>query len=64
LNCILKTTLLLTLLCAGNLVIAQKTNPADTLPRKDTLLKDVKEGALDNIPIVSLDENDLGDGGS
>jgi hypothetical protein len=55
---------LLTLLCAGSLVIAQKTNPADTLPRKDTLLEDVKEGALDNIPIVSLDENDLGDGGS
>jgi hypothetical protein len=60
----LKTTLLLTLLCAGSLVMAQKTNPIDTLPKKDTLLEDVKEGVLDNIPTVSLDENDLGDGGS
>src|SRR6185436_6652296 len=60
----LKTILLLTLLCAGSLAMAQKTNPIDTLPKKDTLLEDVKEGVLDNIPTVSLDENDLGDGGS
>lgn len=60
-----KTTklLLLTLLCAGNFAIAQN-NRTDTLPKKDTLLEEIKEGVLDNIPTVSLDENDMGDGGS
>ena len=60
----LKTTLLLVLLGAGLLATAQQPNPADTLPRKDTLLEEIKESVLDNIPTVSLDENDLGDGGS
>ncbi|CAN5721972.1 TonB-dependent receptor [soil metagenome] len=32
--------------------------------KKDTaLIEELKEGVLDNIPTVSLDENDLGDGG-
>lgn len=60
----LKTKLLLLLLCAGSLAMAQSTNPTDTLPKRDSLQDDAKEGVLDNIPTVSLDENDLGDGGS
>ena len=39
----LKTTLLLVLLGAGLLATAQQPNPADTLPRKDTLLEEIKD---------------------
>ncbi|HEX5651769.1 MAG TPA: TonB-dependent receptor [Chitinophagaceae bacterium] len=59
----LKTKLLLMLLCASFMAIAQQTPPVDTLPKRDTLLEEIKEGVLDNIPTISLDENDLGDGG-
>ncbi|HEY6506013.1 MAG TPA: TonB-dependent receptor [Chitinophagaceae bacterium] len=58
-----RINLLLLCLCAGLIATAQQ-NPPDSLPRKDTLLEEIKEGVLDNIPTVSLDENDLGDGGS
>lgn len=57
----LKTRLLLLALCAGTATMAQ----VDTTARKDsTVIEDVREGVLDNIPTVSLDENDLGDGGA
>ena len=53
--------LLLFLLCAGTAAMAQ----IDSTAKKDTsITEEVKEGVLDNIPTVSLDENDLGDGGS
>lgn len=48
-------------LCAGMAAMAQ----VDTTARKDTALVDeIKDAVLDNIPTVSLDENDLGDGGA
>ncbi len=49
------------LLFAGIISIAQ----TDTTARRDTsVLDELKEGVLDNIPVVSLDDNDLGDGGN
>src|SRR5688572_27813747 len=57
----LKTRLLLLLLlCAGTAANAQ----TDSTAKKDTLIEEVRDGVVDNIPIVSLDENDLGDGAS
>jgi hypothetical protein len=53
--------LLLLALCAGTTVIAQ----VDSTARKDSsVIDEVKDAVLDNIPTVSLDENDLGDGGA
>lgn len=58
----LKTKLLLLLLCAGTMALAQQTNPVDTLPRRDSMIiEEIKESVLENIPTVSLDDNDLGD---
>ncbi|RYF82855.1 MAG: Plug domain-containing protein [Chitinophagaceae bacterium] len=59
-----KTKWLLALLCAGTVAQAQQKNPADTLPKRDSvqLIDELKENVLDNIPVVSLDENDMGDG--
>lgn len=50
------------MLCIGFVANAQVIT--DTLPKKDSLLEEIKESVLDNIPTISLDENDLGDGGS
>ncbi len=37
----------------------------DSTRNKDTISVDeLKDGVLDNIPVVSVDENDMGDGGS
>ncbi|MBL7747191.1 MAG: TonB-dependent receptor [Chitinophagaceae bacterium] len=52
--------LLLLLLCTGTAALAQ----VDTTAKRDTIIDEVKDGVLDNIPVVSLDENDLGDGGA
>lgn len=53
--------LLLMLLCTGMTAMAQ----VDTTAKKDTIIHDdIKDGIIDNIPTVSLDENDLGDGGN
>ena len=59
-----KTKWLLALLCAGTVAQAQQKNPADTLPKRDSvqLLDELKENVLDNIPVVSLDDNDMVDG--
>src|SRR4051812_41177298 len=58
----LKTRLLLVMLCAGTMDIAQQKNPTDSLPKRDSaIIDEVKEGVLENIPTVSLDDNDLGD---
>lgn len=58
----LKSKLLLLALGAG-LVANAQVGTTDTLPKRDTILEEIKENVLDNIPTISLDENDLGDGG-
>lgn len=62
----IKPKLLLLLLFAGNVGLSHAKSPTrslrDTIPLKDTSVQDFQEGVLDNIPIVSLDENDAGDG--
>lgn len=57
----LKNRLLLLFLCAGLASQAQKT---DSLRRTDSLIETIKENVLDNIPTISLDDNDLGDKGT
>jgi hypothetical protein len=56
----MRLLLLFVILCAGTAGMAQ----IDTTAKKDTIIEDVKDAVLDNIPTVSLDENDLGDGGN
>ena len=59
------------LLFGGNPVFAQK-KPSPKKPASDTIIvrndtsmvDEMREGILDNIPVISLDENDLGDGSS
>ncbi|HYC41128.1 MAG TPA: TonB-dependent receptor [Chitinophagaceae bacterium] len=58
------TKLLLASLFAAGAVAAQPPNPVDTLPRKDSLIEEVRESVAENIPTLSLDDNDLGDVGS
>lgn len=41
---------------------SQVTKTRDTLPARDTLLETLKDNLLDNIPVISLDENDGQDG--
>ena len=36
----------------------------DTIPKRDSLLSELQDGMLDNTPVISLDENDMGGGGS
>ncbi len=57
----LKTKLLLLCLCAGTVAMAQVDS---TAKRDSAITEEIKSGMLDNLPTVSLDENDLGDGGS
>jgi len=57
-----RNRLLLLLLCAGTVAGAQVKNPKDTTSKRDTAaIEEFKDNVLDNIPVVSLDENDLGD---
>ena len=61
----LKIKLLLPALLAATLLQAQQPqNPTDTLPTRDTLMMELKDQIMDNIPVISLDESDMGDGGS
>jgi len=57
----LKTNLLLLCICTSTVLMAQQPNPTDTLPRKDSLMEEMKENVAENIPTLSLDDNDLGD---
>ncbi|MBS1656306.1 MAG: TonB-dependent receptor, partial [Bacteroidetes bacterium] len=60
-----KLKLLVIMLCTGTVVMAQQKNPTDTIPKRDSLIIDeVKESVLENIPTISLDDNDLGDAGN
>ncbi|GAA4325136.1 TonB-dependent receptor [Flaviaesturariibacter amylovorans] len=53
------------LLCAGISAQAQEKRPLDSSRfARDTTIEDLKQGVLDNIPVISLDENDMGDGGT
>ena len=52
----LKLTLLV--LCTGIAAIAQ----TDTTGKTDSIPDVIRDGLIDNLPIVSIDENDLGDG--
>ena len=57
-----KFRLLLACLFLSSATMAQVDS---TKAKKDTAaIEDVKDAILDNIPTVSLDENDLGDGGN
>src|SRR5690606_15713029 len=59
----LRNRLLALLLCAGTAAGAQVKTPTDTLPKRDSaIFEELKENVLDNIPVISLDENDMGDG--
>jgi hypothetical protein len=59
---IMRRTLLLTLFSFSLLSVqAQKDS---TLNKDTTIIEELKDGVLDNIPVVSADDNDLGDGGS
>jgi hypothetical protein len=60
----LKTKLLMLVLLTGIMAAAQQKNPVDTLPAKDTVIDDLKEGVTESIPTISLDDNDLTDAGS
>lgn len=61
-----KSRLLPVLLCAGIAAQAQQTKPADSTSRaaRDTSIEEMKQGVLDNIPVITLDENDMGDAGT
>ena len=57
----LKNKLLLLFCCISFAAGAQ----VDSTAKKDTaIIDELKDGVLDNIPTVSLDENDMGDGGN
>ncbi|GAB4091077.1 TonB-dependent receptor [Flaviaesturariibacter terrae] len=61
-----KSRLLPVLLFAGIAAQAQQTKPADSTTRasRDTTIEEMKQGVLDNIPVITLDENDMGDAGT
>ncbi|MFT3908616.1 MAG: TonB-dependent receptor [Ferruginibacter sp.] len=55
---------IIVLMGSANMVLAQEA-PKDTKAAvTDTTLEDTKDAVLDNIPVVSLDENDDQDGGA
>ncbi len=57
-----KLQLLALLTFSINAGMAQVKNPKDTLVRRDTIMEEMKDQVLDNLPTVSLDDNDLADG--
>lgn len=60
----LKSCLLCAFVCISAASFGQKKNATDTIPKTDSVLTELKNDVLDNIPVVSLDENDLGDAGN
>jgi hypothetical protein len=58
------TKLLLLFLFTGTVAMAQVRPPVDTIPVRDTTIEEHQEAVLDNIPVISLDENELNDGSS
>jgi hypothetical protein len=60
----LKPCLLCALVCISVSSFGQTKNTTDTIPKTDSVLTELKNDVLDNLPVVTLDENDLGDGGN
>jgi len=56
-----KIKLLLVCLVMANVAFSQQTLPDSTAKKDTSNLEDLKEAVLENIPTVSLDDNDLGD---
>ncbi|MEO6232049.1 MAG: TonB-dependent receptor [Ferruginibacter sp.] len=60
-----KLKLLLVFLITSTLTFGQEKPVVDTAAKKEnSIIEELKEGLLDNTPTISLDDNDLGDGGS
>ncbi|CAN5425805.1 carboxypeptidase-like regulatory domain-containing protein [soil metagenome] len=60
-----KLKLLLVFLITSTLTFGQEKPVVDTTAKKETsIIEELKESLLDNTPTISLDDNDLGDGGS
>ncbi|MBA2746973.1 MAG: TonB-dependent receptor, partial [Flavisolibacter sp.] len=60
----LRNKLLLVFLCACLTAGAQEKNRVDTIPARDSaLLDELKQNIQDNIPTISIDDADMGDGG-
>ncbi|RYY87235.1 MAG: TonB-dependent receptor [Chitinophagaceae bacterium] len=61
-----KFRLLPVLLVAAFTAQAQQPKTADSTSRatRDTTIEEMKQGVLDNIPVITLDENDMGDAGT
>src|SRR5690349_14477230 len=61
-----KLLLMWVLLCTSVWAIGQETTPPDTAAiKKDSAnLEELKEGLLDNTPVITLDDNDQGDAGN
>jgi len=60
----LKMKLLLPMILGVIVVKAQPQTSNDTLPTRDSVAIELKDQILDNIPVVALDENAMGDGSS
>jgi hypothetical protein len=60
----LKDWMACALVCISMASFGHKKNATDTIPKTDSVLTELKNDVLDNIPVVSLDENDLGDAGN
>ena len=56
--------LLPALLAATALQAQQPKTSTDTLPARDSLMIELKDQLMDNIPVISLDESGMGDGAS
>ncbi|MCE2834912.1 MAG: TonB-dependent receptor, partial [Chitinophagaceae bacterium] len=55
--------LLLTIFLTGiGIWTTAQTSRTDTLPAVDSTLDELRDGILDNIPVISIDDNDMGDG--
>lgn len=59
-----KFNLFLVFLLTTSIAIAQQVSPDSTRKKDSTNLEELKEGLLDNTPVLTLDDNDLGDAGS
>ena len=59
-----KNLILLLMLLCGSIIHAQIKNTKDTIPRKDSILQDLKYDIQDNIPTISIDDDDMDEGSS
>src|SRR4051812_24386838 len=58
---------ILTLLCIAACILLHaqdslQLNITDSIPKRDsTIIQELKDNIIDNIPLITLDDNDLGD---